>query len=284
VTRSNAKSFYFCARFLAPEKRSGIYAVYALCRHLDDLVDSAPGEPPHRTRAHVESWRRRLVARSPDDHPALVAWHAARARFGIDPALAEALVDGVLMDLAKARYETFEELDVYCYRVASVVGLMVCSIFGYSDAAALGHAADLGRAMQLTNICRDVGEDARLGRVYLPLDECARFGVSESSILAGVVDDRFRALMRFQVARARSFYALAEPGIAFLNPDCRFTVRLSSRIYGQILDRIERNGYDVQSRRAFVPFGRKVATIPRAWLETYWEARNPSARREARGR
>jgi 15-cis-phytoene synthase len=268
VTRTHAKSFYFCAHFLPPEKRSAIYAVYALCRHLDDFVDEAQGRSPDSTRALVEAWRRHLREADRSAHPVLVAWNDARERFGIDPTHAEELMTGVLSDLAKARYETFEELDLYCYRVASVVGLMACSIFGYSDGRALDCAADLGRAMQLTNICRDVGEDASKGRVYLPSDELERFGVHESTILRRSTNEPFRALMRFQIARARRYYEAAEPGIDLLDRDARFTVRLSSRIYSHILERIERNDYDSLSRRAFVPLGRKLATLPATWAET----------------
>jgi 15-cis-phytoene synthase len=216
----------------------------------------------------LESWRSRLRDAGPDDHPALRAWRDASHRFGVDAALAEELMRGVLMDLTKARYATFAELEVYCYRVASVVGLMTSQIFGYSEPRALDHAATLGTAMQLTNICRDVGEDARLGRIYLPADELERFGVREEALLAGRVDAPFVALMQFQLDRARRLYRAAEPGIDLLSPDCRYTVRLSSCIYGRILERIERNGYDVLSRRAYVPLHLKVAALPAVWFAT----------------
>ena len=172
------------------------------------------------------------------------------------------------MDLAQSRYATYEELEVYCYRVASVVGLMTSRIFGYSDDRALDRAVDLGIAMQLTNICRDVGEDARLGRIYIPLEDLERFGVPEENLLENRYSLSFVRLMQFQIERARGLYKNAEPGIAWLSADSRMTVRLSSRIYGQILGRIERNGYDVLSQRAYVPFHRKLATLPRVWLET----------------
>jgi phytoene synthase len=144
---------------------------------------------------------------------------------------------------------------------------MTSEIFGYSDPGALERAATLGRAMQLTNICRDVGEDAALGRIYLPRDELSRFGVDESAILERRLDDRFVELMRFQIERARRLYADAEPGISILSRDSRFTVLLSSRVYGRILDRIERNGYDVLSQRAYVPLHLKIAALPAVWIE-----------------
>ena len=267
VTREHARSFSFCARFLPPAKRRAIHAVYALCRYVDDVVDRAGAAPDRDPRETLEAWRTRLRDAGPDDHPALRAWRDASATFGIDAALAEELMRGVLMDLSQVRYATYADLEVYCYRVASVVGLMTSEIFGYSDPQALERAAALGLAMQLTNICRDVGEDAALGRIYLPRDELSRFGVDESAILERRLDDRFVDLMRFQIERARRLYADAEPGIAQLSRDSRFTVLLSSRLYGRILDRIERNGYDVLSRRAYVPLHLKIAAVPAVWIE-----------------
>jgi 15-cis-phytoene synthase len=267
VTREHARSFSFCARFLPPAKQRAIHAVYALCRYVDDVVDRAAAVPDRDPRETLEVWRSKLRDAGPDDHPALRAWRDASATFGIDAALAEELMRGVLMDLTEDRYATYAELQVYCYRVASVVGLMTSEIFGYSDPAALERAVTLGLAMQLTNICRDVGEDAALGRIYLPRDELSRFGVEESAILARRLDDRFVELMRFQIERARRLYADAEPGIALLNRDSRFTVLLSSRLYGRILDHIERNGYDVLSRRAYVPLHLKIAALPAVWIE-----------------
>lgn len=268
VTRRHAKSFYFCAQFLPRRKRLAIYAVYALCRHLDDFVDRAAGRPDDDTRLLVDAWRDGLREAGPQDHPALAAWRDAAWTYAIPVELAEELMRGVLMDLSQSRYATYAELEVYCYRVASVVGLMTSRIFGFSDDRALGHAVELGTAMQLTNICRDVGEDARLGRIYLPLEDLERFGVPEANLICGRIDAPFVALMRFQIERARRLYRSADPGIAWLSDDAQYTVRLSSRIYEQILGRIERNGYDVLSRRAYVPLHRKLAAIPAVWLET----------------
>lgn len=267
VTRHHARSFYFCAQFLPPEKRRGIYAIYALCRHLDDFVDAAGDRRAEDTIELVNEWRRLINDPGQATHPALVAWNATATKYSIRTDLAEELMRGVLMDLDTKRYETFGELDVYCYRVASVVGLMTSEVFGYSNPKALEYAVDLGKAMQLTNICRDVGEDARMDRIYLPRDEMHRFGVDEATVLGCDLTPQFVELMRFQIDRAREYYRRADAGIAMLSADCRYTVRLSSRIYGQILDRIERNGYDVLSRRAFVPLARKLTTLPSVWFE-----------------
>jgi phytoene synthase len=165
---------------------------------------------------------------------------------------------GARIDIAVRRYETYEALQEYCHLVASTVGLLVMPILGTTSAAALAHGVALGRAMQMTNILRDVGEDARMGRIYLPREELARFGCSEEAIEAGLVDAAFVALMKFQIARVRRLYREAEPGIALLAPDARFTIRLALDLYRAILARIEANGYDVFTRRAYVPASSKM--------------------------
>jgi phytoene synthase len=269
VTRHHAKSFYFCAQFLPAAKRRAIYAVYALCRTIDDFVDRAADRDASDTRTILDAWRAELRDDRGDGHPALRAWRDAATAYRIPAEHAEELMRGVLMDLGTVRYATYADLELYCYRVASVVGLMTSEIFGYSDSRALDRAVDLGLAMQLTNICRDVGEDAAMGRIYIPADELERFGVSDEALLSRRVEGRFVDLMQFQIARARALYRAAEPGIEMLSPDCRYTVRLSSRVYGKILDAIERNGYDVLSRRAYVPLPRKLAALPSVFVETH---------------
>ncbi len=156
------------------------------------------------------------------------------------------------------RYATYDDLREYCYLVASTVGLLTSPILGYTSDAALDYGVALGRAMQMTNILRDVGEDARMGRIYLPLDEMQQFGYTESSLFEEVVDGAFVALMKFQIDRVRRLYAEAEPGIAMLAPESRYTVRLALTLYRQILRSIEDNRYDVYSKRAYVPFRSKM--------------------------
>ena len=173
------------------------------------------------------------------------------------------------------RYETYEELLEYCYLVASTVGLLIAPILGYEDGA-LEYGIALGRAMQMTNILRDVGEDRHLGRVYLPAEELRRFGYPESSLLDGTIDSRFIALMRFQIARTRAMYDEAAAGIELLSPDSRSTVRLALVLYRRILDEIERNGYDVFTRRAYVPMRTKLFT---AMTLARGSAKRPRARR-----
>jgi phytoene synthase len=169
------------------------------------------------------------------------------------------LLRGVEMDLTKNRYRTFLELKEYCYCVASVVGLMMTKVMGVSDDSALQNAEDLGTAMQLTNILRDIREDAAMGRIYLPQEELDRFGYSEQMLKNGVMNEEFRELMRFQVQRAREYYGKGELGIPFITNDgSRFCAALMGRTYGAILDRIEDRDFDVYSSRVFVPTRQKV--------------------------
>lgn len=270
TTRAHAKSFYFCAHFLPREKRRAIYAVYALCRHVDDAVDAAGIRGEQDAQATVERWRTELADLYNEGRassPVLVAWRDMLKRFRIKQELPLELMRGVLMDTQIKRYESWDDLRVYCYRVASVVGLMSSEIFGYEEPSTLHYAEQLGLAMQLTNILRDVGEDARMGRIYLPQDELRRFGYTEEDLLRGKLTGPFFALMNFEIARARALYRDAEQGIPLLDRSARFTVLLAARLYARILDEIERNGYDVYTRRAHLTFAAKVRAAPSIWRE-----------------
>ncbi len=171
------------------------------------------------------------------------------------------------MDTHIKRYETFDELYVYCYRVASTVGFMASEIFGYTDEKTLDYAEALGIAMQLTNILRDVKEDAAMNRIYLPQEDLRKFNVSEQQFFDGEFDKNFVELMKFQINRAKNYYATAEKGIALLEKDTRFTVLLAARIYGQILQKIEQQNYDVFLKRAHTTMTQKIFSIPKIWLE-----------------
>jgi phytoene synthase len=189
------------------------------------------------------------------------------------------MIAGQRMDLHRNRYDTFQDLELYCYRVAGTVGLMSTTVMGVDAEQYTApwhpkelidptpHAVALGIANQLTNILRDVGEDARRGRIYLPLEDLAKFNYTEADLMAGVVDDRWRALMAFEIDRARHYYAEAEVGISLLSPDARWPVWAALDLYRQILDVIEENGYDVFNRRAYVPSLRKLVTLPGALLK-----------------
>jgi phytoene synthase len=270
MIRAHSASFYFSASLLPPAKRQAVLALYAFCRTSDDLVDGAPARrlSPAETEQALADWAERCRPHHPapdESAPVVLAWADTRRRFHIPQALADELLAGVRMDISISRYATWADLWIYCYRVASTVGQMSMHITGAIQRAATNYAIRLGVALQLTNILRDVGEDARQGRIYLPLADLARFGYTELDLLDGVINDRFRALMRFEIARARTLYAQAWPGIAMLAPDSRLAVGAAAAVYEGILGRIEENGYDVFTRRARVPNRAKLALLPRVW-------------------
>ena len=194
----------------------------------------------------------------------LRAWHDTSTRYALPQALADELLTGVGMDLTINRYQTFDELQLYCYRVASVIGLISMHIIGH-EADAEPYAIQLGIALQLTNILRDVGEDAARGRIYLPLEDLERFGLCEDDILNGVQDQRFRALMLWQIERAERLYQASWPGIRLLHRDGQFAVAAAALLYRAILPKIVANDFDVFSRRAFVSTREKLVMMPRIW-------------------
>ncbi len=278
ITREHAKTFYFASMFLPPRKRHACFAIYAFCRSVDDISDEEHAHDDERDVAvltrRLAHWRSTIDdifdgGTQPD--PIALALQDAIRRFGIRREHFHTLIDGVLSDLDFRFITTFPELEDYCYKVASVVGLMTARIFGYSEQAASQHARDLGTAMQLTNILRDVGEDADRGRIYLPLAELDQFGVTREEIFTKTMTSRFVALMRFSIQRAREFYQRADLGIPLLDVDSRMTVRLMSKNYRRILVRIEENGYDVFHRRASLSFLSKVSSIPAIYLQNTWE-------------
>lgn len=243
-----SKTFYFATRFFPREVAAAAYSVYWFCRTTDDLVDEAETPPD------LDAWRRglELALRTGDSgNEILDGFAAAARRFSIPHRYAFELIDGVEMDLSRSRYETFEQLRLYCYRVASTVGLMMMHVVGYSGEPHQ-QAVDLGIAMQLTNILRDIGEDLCRGRLYLPQEELDSFGVTRADLEAGRRSPAFHNLMQFQIARTRRLYALGRAGLPFLHPRGRFAVDLASRLYARILNRIESSRYDVFSRRAVV--------------------------------
>lgn len=284
VTKFHARSFYFAAKFLPKRKQRAVYPIYAFCRHVDDEIDEIGDGDEMRAIEAVENWRNNLNEiyspedsenpkskvqnpRSDDQNLVFLAWQDLLKTYKIPQNLPLELVQGVLMDTTVKRYETFDELYIYCYRVASTVGLMSSEILGYSDKIALQYAEAMGIGMQLTNILRDVKEDAAMGRIYLPQEDLRRFKVSEDQIFAGEFDANFAALIKFQVERARAFYADGEKGIALLEKDSRFTVLLAARIYAKILDVIEKQNYNVFARRAHTTGTQKILSIPRIWFQ-----------------
>jgi 15-cis-phytoene synthase len=283
VTANFAKSFYLSTLLMPSAKRQAIWAIYVWCRRTDEIVDSeAAAKLDSQTLGHhLDAWEERLekifMGKPFDDFDvALVDTIATFPDLDIQPF--RDMIEGQRMDLYRSRYETFEELDLYCYRVAGTVGLMSTVIMGIDNDRPkapwdcdppylpIKEATNLGIANQLTNILRDVGEDARRGRIYLPLEDLRRFNYTEADLFNGVNDDRWRQLMQFQIDRARQYFVDAEQGIRFLSEDARWPVWAASMTYSWILKSIERNNYDVFTTRAYVSTQRKLAALPIALL------------------
>ena len=259
ATAKGSKSFYFATRFFPPHLAQAAYGVYWFCRSTDDIVDENPDLPA--ARRELEAWREQLVAvmnGQTVDSPVLMLFEHTRRQTGFPEQYPLELIEGMRMDLERARYANFDELRLFCYRVASVVGLMMSHVIGFRGDA-LTYAEDLGIAMQLTNILRDLGEDADRGRIYLPADELARFAYTEDDLLARRRGPAFDALMRFQIDRARGYYERSFPGIPLLKPEGRFAVEIAAKVYRDILGRIEKMDYNVYARRAVVPTWKKYA-------------------------
>jgi phytoene synthase len=262
ITKAHSRTFYLASSLLTAAKRRAIRALYAFCRFSDDLVDRAGSV----SQVALEAWRRRaLASRPPGDDLVALAWADTRMRYRIPRRYAEQLIDGVGRDLTTTRYATFDDLAEYSYGVASTVGMMSMHIIGFSGPQAIPYAVRLGVALQLTNILRDVGEDWRAGRLYLPQDELAAFGLTEADIAAGRVDDRWRAFLRFQIARNRRLYAEALPGIALLDAQGRFAVAAAAELYQAILEDIEAHGGEVFRWRAHVSKWGKLRRLPGIW-------------------
>lgn len=266
LTAYHSRSFHLASGLLPAEKRRAVRALYAFCRVTDDIVDNNP----HTAAAELQTWRvQSFAADPPADDLVAVAWADTRVRFDIPTRFAEQLIDGIARDMTQTRYETFADLATYCYGVASTVGLMSMHIIGYSDPEALPYAIKLGLALQMTNILRDVAEDWRRGRVYLPQEELAAFGLSEAVIAGGRVTENWREFMRFQIDRNRQLYMDAWPGIKMLNKDGRFAIAAAAGLYRAILEDIEQHDYDVFSRRAHIGLSGKLRRLPGLW----WQSR-----------
>ncbi|ACK69609.1 Squalene/phytoene synthase [Gloeothece citriformis PCC 7424] len=279
ITEKYSKTFYLGTLLMPPEKRQAIWAIYVWCRRTDELVDGPQAKLT--TPETLDNWEKHLesvFAGHPLDD-ADVALVDTLKRFPMDIQPFRDMIAGQRMDLYRSRYETFEELQLYCYRVAGTVGLMSSAVLGIDERYRTApweknqplyipqqEAIALGIANQLTNILRDVGEDAGRGRIYLPLEDLDLFNYSQEDLFNGVIDERWRELMRFQIQRARKYYTEAERGIRALNADSRWPVWAALMLYQGILDVIEMNDYDVFNQRAFVPTAKKMLYLPIAWL------------------
>lgn len=263
---ASGSSFYYAFLFLPAVQRRAIAALYAFCREIDDAVDEC--SDPALAATKLAWWRTEVAAlySGKPSHPVTRALAPLADEFGIDQARLNEILDGMEMDLHQSRYPDFGTLERYCYRVAGVVGLLAARIFGYANAQTLRYAETLGTAFQLTNIIRDVGEDARRNRIYLPLDELARFEVAPGDILAGRHTDAFRRLMDFQVERAHGYYDRA---LALLPDEDRRAQRpglVMAAIYRTLLGEIRRDGYRVLAHRVALTPLRKLWIAWRTWV------------------
>ena len=260
ITKKYAKTFYFASLFLPKEKQCVSYAVYAICKISDEAVDNPKDKSLPSDLAKIEEMIETAYGNGPVDNPLVSAFRHSVKKYNIPKDYFNELIAGMHMDLNKNRYASFDELYLYCYRVAGVIGLIMLKILGYDDARAEEYAVKLGVALQLTNITRDVKEDFTRGRIYLPQDEMKKYNVSEENIRDARLNESVTSLLKFQIERARLFYAYAGAGIRFLNGTrSRFVILVMKQIYAGILDEIEKNRYDVFSRRAHVNNVKKCA-------------------------
>ncbi len=282
VAREQARNFYYAFLVLPRDKRRAFCAIYAFLRHSDDISDDNISGGPDRAarRAHLETWRERLRAALAGEyggHPLLPAFHDTVRRFHIPPEYFFELIRGAETDLepappSGARFPTFDDLYRYCYRVAGVVGLVCLNIFGLaarSEAAERRQAAQMaeacGIAFQLTNILRDLKEDAERNRVYLPEDDLARFSYPPGALLAGRPGDAYLRLVRFEAERAREYYRQAAPLIELISADCRPALWAMMELYGSILRRMEARGFPMLRRRVELSDMEKFQVLARAW-------------------
>jgi phytoene synthase len=279
ITERYSKTFYLATALMPRERSQAFWAVYAWCRRTDDLVDMPRQKGDNNLAAELVEWETRLneaFAGRPRDviDAALTDTVIRFPNLSITPF--EDMIKGMVMDVpgtGQNRYATWDDLNLYCYRVAGTVGLMSLPIFGtadgYTEDDARESALSLGVALQITNILRDVGEDVRRGRIYLPQEDMARFGVTEEQIKNGIVNDKYRALMRFEIDRAESYYKAAQDGIAMLSPVARFPTQAALAIYRQILIRLVENDFDNLSKRAYVSKAEKFSMLPGIWWKSF---------------
>jgi phytoene synthase len=263
---ASGSSFYYAFLFLPPERRRAITALYAFCREVDDIVDDCAD--PQLAATKLGWWRAEignLFAGRPQ-HPVTQALQPAVRQYGVTAERLNEILDGMAMDLSQTRYLDFAALERYCYLVAGVVGALAAGIFGFRDPLTLEYARTLGIAFQLTNIIRDVGEDARKGRVYLPQEDLRRFGVTVNDLRQGHDGESFRRLMEFQAQRAQEHYARAYALLPAADRRAQRPGLIMAAIYRALLDEIERDGYRVLTQRTSLTPLRKLWIAWKTWV------------------
>jgi len=265
--RSSGSSFTSSFRFLSADKRRAMTALYAFCREVDDVVDECSDADVARTA--LSWWRGEVAAiySGRPTHPVCQALIPVVQQFNLPQEHLLEIIDGMEMDLEQARYPDFKSLQLYCYRVASVVGLLTVEIFGYTDRETLKYAHDLGIAFQLTNIIRDVGEDARRNRIYLPMDEMQQFGVTAADILNANETENFHKLMAFQIERARRYYKQAFDHLPAADRKAQRAGLIMAEIYLATLNEVEKSGCHVLKERVSLTPTYKLWLALKAWFK-----------------
>ena len=263
----SGSSFYYSFLFLPPERRQAIMALYAFCREVDDVVDECSDLSLASTK--LVWWRMEVqrIAEKQATHPVGLALQAVAPGINLPSEQLLEIIDGMEMDLQQSRYLDFKGLSLYCYRVASVVGLLAAEIFGYQDRQTQKYAHDLGMAFQLTNIIRDVGEDARRGRIYLPMDELKQFNVPAADILNARYSDNFTALMQFQYERAQRYYEQAFALLPVVDRKNQRPGLIMAAIYRTLLEEIRGENFQVLHQRISLPATRKLWLAAKTWIK-----------------
>lgn len=259
-------SFYYAFLFLPTQKRQAIHALYAFCREVDDVVDEC--EDPAVAVAKLSWWRQEvaLLEHGQPTHPVMIALKEMRQHFDLPLEYFNEIIDGMAMDLEYSRYPDFKSLSLYCYRVAGVVGLLSAEIFGVTDRKTLRYATELGTALQLTNIIRDVGEDARRGRIYIPVDELQQFKVPATDIMNARETAAFKALMAFQAERAQSYYTSALEILPMADRSAQRPGLIMAAVYRTLLDEITKDGFQVLKQKTALPPLRKLWIALKTWF------------------
>ena len=267
ITRRSRSNLAFALACLPAKRRRDMVSFYAFCRVVDDIADD-PGLPPAERERTLRQWHDAVLRGDGSPAPILAETLALSREHGFSPALLGEIIEGVSSDLACQRRETFASLLGYCYKVASAVGLVSIEIFGHKNPACRDYAVNLGYALQLTNILRDVGQDAReTGRIYLPLEDLRRFGVTEEEILSGQSSERFLALMAFQAERAEGYYRLAASQLPDEDRHSMIAARMMGQVYQEILDKLRRERFPVFERRV------RLSALRKGWILLSYFAR-----------
>jgi phytoene synthase len=264
LTKDYSKSFYLTARMLPKQQKWATYALYSFCRYVDNLADVPRPRLPQEIRAEMNyiSKELKIAYRTGEsEHPIISAYILVAKKYNIPLEYPLELLKGVAMDVEIRRYCTFKDLYLFCYRVAGIVGLMMTHVLGYRKKEAFFYAEKLGIAMQLTNILRDIKEDKELDRIYIPIEELRRFGLSEHDFLHEDFTPQMAELMKFQVHRALCYYDLAYPGIKMLEPKVQFAIYSAAKIYRGILTKIQEGDYNPFLGRVYIPFGKKIQIL-----------------------